>query len=43
MENKDFERQNEYATEKPKTFWKTLGIISLSLFLALLTVVVIHL
>lgn len=43
MDNRDFETQNEYLNEKPKTFWKTFGTICLALFLAVLTVLVINL
>lgn len=43
MDNKDFEnKNNEYLDEKPKTFWKTVGMLFLSFCLAVVTVLVIN-
>ncbi len=43
MDNKDFENQNEIFSEPPKKGWKIFGTICLSIFLAVLTIVVINL
>lgn len=42
MYKEDFENQNEFGEQKPKTFWKGFGIAVISLVLALVTVVVIN-
>lgn len=44
MDNKDYRNNNQYETNesKAKTIWRNIGIGVLSLFVALLTVVVIN-
>ncbi len=42
MDNKNIPNFNEQQTSKGKTFFKYVGIFALSLFLAVLTVVVIN-